>query len=125
MGLTTEAAGLALSTEKEEELQRVVYQTYKDVVKAFVRDNQHVDVLVFDRSAYDYVGYQLTRFPNWSSPEVYALQDDLKKFYEETVKEVHDELAPLIEQAQQNSETDSLNPVQRAVKVLSGLVGKD
>ena len=42
-----------------------------------------------------------------------------------TVKEVHDELAPLIEQAQQNSETDSLNPVQRAVKVLSGLVGKD
>ena len=30
-----------------------------------------------------------------------------------TVK-VHDELAPLIEQAQQNSETDSLNPVQRA-----------
>lgn len=42
-----------------------------------------------------------------------------------TVKEVHDELAPLIEQAQQNSETDSLNPVQRAVKALSGLVGKD
>ena len=42
-----------------------------------------------------------------------------------TVKEVHDELAPLLEQIQQNNEPDSLNPVQRAVKALSGLVGKD
>jgi len=42
-----------------------------------------------------------------------------------TVKEVHDELAPLLEQAQENTEPDSLNPVQRAVKALSGLVGKD
>ena len=42
-----------------------------------------------------------------------------------TVKEVHDELAPLLEQTQENTEPDSLNPVQRAVKALSGLVGKD
>ena len=42
-----------------------------------------------------------------------------------TVKEVHDELAPLLEQIQQNNEPDLLNPVQRAVKALSGLVGKD
>jgi hypothetical protein len=42
-----------------------------------------------------------------------------------TVKEVHDELAPLLEQIQQNNEPDALNPVQRAVKALSGLVGKD
>lgn len=42
-----------------------------------------------------------------------------------TVKEVHDELVPLLDQTQENTEPDSLNPVQRAVKVLSGLVGKD
>ena len=42
-----------------------------------------------------------------------------------TVKEVHDELLPLLEQSQQSPESDSLNPVQRAVKALSGLVGKD
>ena len=42
-----------------------------------------------------------------------------------TVKAVHDELAPLLEQIQQNNEPDSLNPVQRAVKALSGLVSKD
>ena len=40
-------------------------------------------------------------------------------------EKVHDELAPLIEhQAQQNSETDSLNPVQRAVKS-AVWIGKD
>ena len=43
----------------------------------------------------------------------------------ETVKAVHDELLPLLEQSQQSTESDSLNPVQRAVKALSGLVGKD
>ena len=42
-----------------------------------------------------------------------------------TVKAVHDELLPLLEQSQQSTESDSLNPVQRAVKALSGLVGKD
>lgn len=42
-----------------------------------------------------------------------------------TVKEVHDELLPLLEQSPQSTESDSLNPVQRAVKALSGLVGKD
>jgi Phosphotransferase system IIB components len=42
-----------------------------------------------------------------------------------TVKAVHDELLPLLEQPPQGTESDSLNPVQRAVKALSGLVGKD
>lgn len=42
-----------------------------------------------------------------------------------TVKAVHDELLPLLEQPQENTGSDTLNPVQRAVKALSGLVGKD
>ena len=42
-----------------------------------------------------------------------------------TVKAGHGELLPLLEQSQQSTESDSLNPVQRAVKALSGLVGKD
>ncbi|WP_024873231.1 PTS transporter subunit EIIB [Tolumonas lignilytica] len=42
-----------------------------------------------------------------------------------TVKTVHDQLLPLLTPAEPSVGTDSLNPVKRAVKALSDLVGKE
>lgn len=87
LGLSTESEALALPLEQKENFQTVVYETYKEVVSAFVADNQHVDVLIFDRSAYDYASYQLVSFPNWSVQKVRNLEVDVQRFYASTFRD--------------------------------------
>lgn len=87
LGLNTEAEALALPLAQKENFQTVVYETYKEVVSSFVADNRHVDVLVFDRSAYDYASYQLVSFPNWSVQKVRSLEVDVQRFYASTFRD--------------------------------------
>lgn len=57
LGIPTEGSALTMSLETQLKLQNAVMETYSKRVVEFVRNNSYAELILIDRSPYDYVAY--------------------------------------------------------------------